>query len=95
MANFKAVASAGVYSSALAVSANSTGRTVYIGSLPATACVNEFLNLVQYTPSSPSGSSQKNSVSLSPFLDGAAAAAFHADATIKKFVLHDQELKIG
>lgn len=37
---------------------------------------------------------EKSCVFLS-FLDGATAAAFHADATIKKLALHGQELKIG
>jgi RNA recognition motif. (a.k.a. RRM, RBD, or RNP domain) len=37
---------------------------------------------------------EKSCVFLS-FLDGATAAAFHADATIKKLSLHGQELKIG
>ena len=29
------------------------------------------------------------------FLDGSTAAAFHADASVKKLALHGQELKIG
>ena len=37
---------------------------------------------------------EKSCVFLS-FLDGATAAAFHADATIKKLAMHGQELKIG
>jgi hypothetical protein len=37
---------------------------------------------------------EKSCVFLS-FLDGSTAAAFHADATIKKLSLHGQELKIG
>ncbi|KAK0459379.1 uncharacterized protein EV420DRAFT_1539923 [Desarmillaria tabescens] len=71
------------------------GRTVYIGNLPATASVDELLNLVHFGPlESIRVLPEKSCVFLS-FLDGATAAAFHADATIKKLALHGQELKIG
>jgi len=82
-------------SAALSAGGNSTGRTVYVGSLPATASVDELLNLVHFGPlESIRVLPEKSCVFLS-FLDGATAAAFHADATIKKLTLHGQELKIG
>ena len=82
-------------SAALSASANATGRTVYVGNLPATASVDELLNLVHFGPlESIRVLPEKSCVFLS-FLDGATAAAFHADATIKKLALHNQELKIG
>ncbi|KAI3611598.1 differentiation regulator [Moniliophthora roreri] len=72
-----------------------TGRTVYVGNLPATASVDELLNLVHFGPlESIRVLPEKSCVFLS-FLDGSVAAAFHADATIKKLSLHGQELKIG
>ncbi|KAI6029277.1 hypothetical protein PISMIDRAFT_160855 [Pisolithus microcarpus 441] len=71
------------------------GRTVYVGNLPATASVDELLNLVHFGPlESIRVLPEKSCVFLS-FLDAATAAAFHADATIKKLSLHGQELKIG
>ncbi len=74
---------------------NATGRTVYVGNLPATASVDELLNLVHFGPlESIRVLPEKSCVFLS-FLDGATAAAFHADALIKKLSLHGQELKIG
>lgn len=71
------------------------GRTVYVGNLPATASVDELLNLVHFGPlESIRVLPEKSCVFLS-FLDSGTAAAFHADATIKKLSLHGQELKIG
>lgn len=80
---------------AMNASGNATGRTVYVGNLPATASVDELLNLVHFGPlESIRVLPEKSCVFLS-FLDGATAAAFHADATVKKLSLHGQELKIG
>ncbi|KAF9235257.1 hypothetical protein BU15DRAFT_89621 [Melanogaster broomeanus] len=74
---------------------NTTARTVYVGNLPATASVDELLNLVHFGPlESIRVLPEKSCVFLS-FLDGQTAASFHADATIKKLSLHGQELKIG
>lgn len=74
---------------------NATARTVYIGNLPATASVDELLNLVHFGPlESIRVLPEKSCVFLS-FLEGQTAASFHADATIKKLSLHGQELKIG
>jgi RNA recognition motif-containing protein len=82
-------------SAALGASSNATGRTVYVGNLPSTASVDELLNLVHFGPlESIRVLPEKSCVFLS-FLDGSTAAAFHADATIKKLNLHSQELKIG
>ncbi|PPR00073.1 hypothetical protein CVT24_008975 [Panaeolus cyanescens] len=95
-----AAQAAGAYSpvaltAAMNASNNATGRTVYVGNLPATASVDELLNLVHFGPlESIRVLPEKSCVFLS-FLDGATAAAFHADATIKKLSLHGQELKIG
>lgn len=81
--------------SAIGGANNATGRTVYVGNLPATASVDELLNLVHFGPlESIRVLPEKSCVFLS-FLDGQTAAAFHADATIKKLSLHGQELKIG
>ncbi|KAL4068690.1 hypothetical protein V8B97DRAFT_1872893 [Scleroderma yunnanense] len=91
----------GAYSpAALSVALSGTpnapiGRTVYVGNLPATASVDELLNLVHFGPlESIRVLPEKSCVFLS-FLDAGTAAAFHADATIKKLSLHGQELKIG
>ncbi|PSR72692.1 hypothetical protein PHLCEN_2v11387 [Hermanssonia centrifuga] len=82
-------------SAAITAQGNATGRTVYVGNLPATASVDELLNLVHFGPlESVRVLPEKSCVFLS-FLDGATAAAFHADALIKKLALHGQELKIG
>lgn len=68
---------------------------MYVGNLPPTASVDELLNLVHFGPlESIRVLPEKSCVFLS-FLDGATAAAFHADATVKKLSLHGQELKIG
>jgi len=83
-----------VMSAALA-NQNATGRTVYVGNLPSTASVDELLNLVHFGPlESIRVLPEKSCVFLS-FLDPSVAAAFHADATVKKLALHGQELKIG
>ncbi|CCM03933.1 uncharacterized protein FIBRA_06085 [Fibroporia radiculosa] len=93
-------AQAGPYSpaaltAALSAQNNATGRTVYVGNVPPTASVDELLNLVHFGPlESIRVLPEKSCVFLS-FLDGATAAAFHADALIKKLSLHGQELKIG
>lgn len=82
-------------SAAMGATGNATGRTVYVGNLPATASVDELLNLVHFGPlESIRVLPEKSCVFLS-FLDGQTAAAFHADATVKKLSLHGQELKIG
>ncbi|KAG6820064.1 hypothetical protein H0H93_005687 [Arthromyces matolae] len=84
-----------VLSAAISASSNATSRTVYVGNLPSTASVDELLNLVHFGPiESIRVLPEKSCVFLS-FLDGATAAAFHADATIKKIGLHGQELRIG
>ncbi|KAF8326821.1 uncharacterized protein EI90DRAFT_3156415 [Cantharellus anzutake] len=77
------------------VAGNSTGRTVYIGNLPADASVDELLNLVHFGPLEAVRVLPEKSCVFISFLDGATAAAFHADATVKKLSLHGQELKIG
>ncbi|TEB37621.1 hypothetical protein FA13DRAFT_1882227 [Coprinellus micaceus] len=83
MANFNQAAAAYnpvALTAAMGATGNATGRTVYVGNLPATASVDELLNLVHFGPLES---------------DSRTAAAFHADATVKKLSLHTQELKIG
>nr|GAT53117.1 RNA-binding protein nrd1 [Mycena chlorophos] len=73
----------------------SPGRTVYVGNLPPSASVDELLNLVHFGPlESIRVLPEKSCVFLS-FLDAPTAAAFFADATLRKLTLHAQELKIG
>jgi RNA recognition motif-containing protein len=78
-----------------ASASQSANRTVYIGNLPATASVDELLNLVHFGPLEAIRVLPEKSCVFLSFLDGATAAAFHADATVKKMNLHGQELKIG
>lgn len=93
--NAQSAYSPAALSAVLSATSNTTGRTVYVGNLPATASVDELLNLVHFGPlESVRVLPEKSCVFLS-FLDGATAAAFHADATVKKLALHGQELKIG
>lgn len=80
---------------AAAAANNQTGRTVYIGNLPADASVDELLNLVHFGPLESVRVLPEKSCVFISFLDGATAAAFHADATVKKLGLHGNELKIG
>lgn len=80
---------------AAAAVGNQTGRTVYVGNLPADASVDELLNLVHFGPLESVRVLPEKSCVFISFLDGATAAAFHADATNKKLTLHGQELKIG
>lgn len=72
-----------------------SGRTVYVGNLPADASVDEMLNLVKFGPIENVKLLPEKSCAFISFLDGSTAAAFHADACVKKITLHNQELKIG
>lgn len=72
-----------------------SGRTVYVGNLPADASIDELLNLVKFGPIENVKILPEKSCAFFSFLDGATAAAFHADASVKKLSLHGQELKIG
>lgn len=74
---------------------NQTGRTVYVGNLPADASVDELLNLVKFGPIENVRLLPEKNCAFISFLDGSTAAAFHADACVKKISLHNQELKIG
>lgn len=98
--NLNIPAAQGPYSPAAlsaAMSATSSGilRTVYVGNLPATASVDELLNLVHFGPLENIRVLPEKSCVFLSFLDAPTAAAFHADATVKKLSLHGQELKIG
>jgi hypothetical protein len=53
------------------------------------------MNLVRFGPVESVRLLPEKSCVFISFLDGATAAAFHADATVKKLTLHGQELKIG
>lgn len=80
---------------AAAAAGNMTGRTVYIGNIPDDASADELLNLVRFGPiESVKILSDKSCVFIS-FLDGSTAAAFYADAAVKKLALRGQELRIG
>lgn len=63
--------------------------------MPASASVDELLNLVHFGPLESVRILPEKSCVFISFLDAQTAAAFHADATIKKLALHNQELKIG
>ncbi|KAK4687739.1 hypothetical protein P7C73_g2371, partial [Tremellales sp. Uapishka_1] len=80
---------------AAAARGNTTGRTVYVGNLPPDASVDELLNLVRFGPIEAVRLLPAKSCVFISFLDGSTAAAFHADACVKKLALHGQELKIG
>ncbi|WWC60861.1 uncharacterized protein I303_103437 [Kwoniella dejecticola CBS 10117] len=80
---------------AAAAAGNTTGRTVYVGNLPSEASVDELLNLVRFGPIETVRLLPEKSCVFISFLDGSTAAAFHADASVKKLALHGQELKIG
>ena len=71
------------------------GRTVYVGNLPAEASVDELLNLVKFGPIESVRVLPEKSCAFISFLEGSTAAAFHADACVKKLTLHGSELKIG
>ncbi|WWC69212.1 uncharacterized protein I206_103149 [Kwoniella pini CBS 10737] len=80
---------------AAAAAGNTTGRTVYVGNLPSEASVDELLNLVRFGPIETVRLLPDKQCVFISFLDGSTAAAFHADASVKKLALHGQELKIG
>ncbi|KAF9783915.1 hypothetical protein BJ322DRAFT_1007701 [Thelephora terrestris] len=95
MNNFQAQYSPASLQVALGATNTATSRTVYVGNLPATASVDELLNLVHFGPlESIRVLPEKSCVFLS-FLDSSTAAQFYADAVVKKLSLHGQELKIG
>jgi RNA recognition motif-containing protein len=70
-------------------------RTVYIGNLPATASVDELLNLVHFGPLEQIRVLPEKSCVFLSFMDPITAQQFFADATIKKIALHGNELKVG
>ncbi|KAI0695199.1 hypothetical protein C8T65DRAFT_710874 [Cerioporus squamosus] len=80
---------------ALSAQNNQTARTVYVGNLPATASVDELLNLVHFGPLESIRVLPRSHASSCRSWTVRPAAAFHADALIKKLSLHGQELKIG
>lgn len=88
-------AAAALTSSNAAQAGGAINRTVYIGNLPPTASVDELLNLVHFGPLENIRVLPEKSCVFLSFMDAPTAAAFHADATIKKVTLHGHELKIG
>jgi RNA recognition motif-containing protein len=79
----------------LASANGGNGRTVYVGNLPPDALIDELLSLVKFGPIESVRILGEKSCAFISFLDGATAAAFHADATLKKLSLHGVDLKIG
>jgi len=79
----------------LATANAGNGRTVYVGNLPPDALIDELLSLVKFGPIESVRILGEKSCAFISFLEGATAAAFHADATLKKISLHGVELKIG
>lgn len=63
--------------------------------MSAEASVDELLNLVRFGPIEGVRLLGEKSCVFISFLDGSTAAAFHADASVKKLALHGQELRIG
>lgn len=80
---------------AAAAAAGGSSRTVYVGNLPQGASVDELLNLVKFGPIESVRILGEKLCAFISFLDGATAAAFHADAVLKKISLHGNELKVG
>ncbi|KAG0152006.1 hypothetical protein CROQUDRAFT_650594 [Cronartium quercuum f. sp. fusiforme G11] len=78
-----------------AVSNGQTGRTVYVGNLPADAAVDELLSQVRFGPIDTVKVLPEKNCAFISFLDPTTAAAFHSDALMRKVQLHGQELKIG
>ncbi|CAH7686290.1 hypothetical protein BY996DRAFT_8496877 [Phakopsora pachyrhizi] len=72
-----------------------TGRTVYVGNLPADAAVDELLSQVRFGPIDTVKVLPEKNCAFISFLDPTTAAAFHSDALMRKIQLHGQELKIG
>ena len=80
---------------AFAAAGNTTGRTVYVGMLPSEASVDELLNLVRFGPIENVHVVPEDSCVFISFLNGSTAAAFYADASVKRLALHGQALRIG
>lgn len=80
---------------AAAAASNVAGRTVYVGGLPCEASVDELLNLVRFGPIENIRIIPEKQCVFISFLDGSTAAAFYADACVKKLALKGSELKIG
>ncbi|WFD44296.1 hypothetical protein MPSI1_002962 [Malassezia psittaci] len=71
------------------------GRTVYIGSLPSDASVDELLNLVKFGPIENVKLLPEKNCAFISFLTAQTAAAFHADSSVRHITLHGQQMKIG
>ncbi|PKI85866.1 hypothetical protein MVES_000199 [Malassezia vespertilionis] len=71
------------------------GRTVYVGNIPPEATVAELLSLVKFGPIDNVRMLPEKNCAFISFLSGQFAAAFHADSSVKRVSLHNQELKIG
>ncbi|KAG9293537.1 hypothetical protein G9A89_005540 [Geosiphon pyriformis] len=80
---------------ALAAGTNSTGRTVYLGNIPADVPADEILNQVKVGPIESVRILLDKNCAFISFMDGTAAAAFYHDASTRKLMIHGQELKVG
>lgn len=79
---------------AAAAAGNVIGRTIYVGNLPPEASVDELLNLVRFGPIEMVRLFPEKAHVFISFLDGSTAAAFYADATVKKLALRGQQLAV-
>ncbi|KAI9605076.1 hypothetical protein H4Q26_003047 [Puccinia striiformis f. sp. tritici PST-130] len=61
-----------------------TGRTVYVGNLPADAAVDELLSQVRFGPIDTVKVLPEKNCAFISFLDPTTAAAFHSDALMRK-----------
>jgi len=85
----------GYQQAAVASVTNSTGRTVYLGNIPAEVPVDEILNQVKVGPIESVRILPDKSCAFISFMDGTAAAAFYHDASTRKIMIHGQDLKVG
>ncbi|CAG8814184.1 19611_t:CDS:1, partial [Racocetra persica] len=68
--------------------ANATGRTVYLGNLPAEVDIEEMMNQVRVGPVESVRILNDKSCAFISFMDGAAAMLFYQDASARKIVLN-------
>lgn len=71
------------------------GRTVYVGNIPPGSSVSELLDLVHFGPIENVRMLPEKNCAFISFLTSQVAAAFHADSSVKRVSLRNQELKIG
>ncbi|CAJ0647941.1 16666_t:CDS:2 [Entrophospora sp. SA101] len=74
---------------------NATGRTVYLGNVPADTQMDEIINHIKIGPIESIRVFPDKNCTFISFMDGAAAMAFYQEATNRKIMIHNQELKVG